>query len=416
MTTNIKQHTVARRWWVASAIATISLSGCEGFLDVVNPGPLSDAELNVPAAVQGVVTGMSADFSVMFDYIVPVSGIAADEINHGGSYTNEGLWVRGIFRPEDVNTQWANMQRARWVAEQGIVRMKGVAGYTFDSNVLSARAYLWAGLANRTLGEVACQAVIDNGPAEPVSVHFTRAEGHFTEAIRIGTAVGGAAGTAVVNAAYGGRAAARAALGKWAEAVTDAQRVPTNFVWNATYSTNSSRENNEFVSETWVRREFSVWGTRWATVFGDPRVPWDTVKTTSGAVQKGQDGKTNYFRQRKFTDLGAEIPLVKGTEMLMIRAEERLRASDIAGAYGHMNAARAFYGMAPLTAATSLVDAWKVFKAERGATLWLEGRRWFDLRRWAAESGPMNDTFLTGRATCLPISQNERDANPNLRP
>lgn len=415
MTTHTKQQRVAGRWGVAGAlVATVALAGCQGFFDVVNPGPLSDEELNVPAAVQGVVTGMSADFSVMFDYIVPVSGMASDEISHGGSYTAEGLWVRGIFRSEDVNGQWANMQRARWVAEHGIERMKGVDGYAFDTNILSARAYLWAGLANRTLGEIACDAIIDGGPKQANSVYFTRAEAHYTEAIRIATAVGGTAGTAVANAAYGGRAAARAALGKWAEAVADAQRVPTNFVFNAVYSTNSSRENNEFVSETWVRREFTVWGTRWANVFKDPRVPWDTVKTASGAIQKGQDGKTNYFRQRKYPDLGAEIPLVKGTEMLMIRAEERLRAGDISGAYGHMNTARTFYGLPALTPAASLAQAWTDFKAERGATLWLEGRRWFDLRRWGAETGPMNDTFLTGRATCMPISQNELDANPNL--
>ena len=415
MTTHTKQQRVAGRWGVAGALAaTVALAGCQGFFDVVNPGPLSDEELNVPAAVQGVVTGMSADFSVMFDYIVPVSGMASDEISHGGSYTAEGLWVRGIFRAEDVNGQWANMQRARWVAEHGIERMKGVDGYAFDTNILSARAYLWAGLANRTLGEIACDAIIDGGPKQANSVYFTRAEAHYTEAIRIATAVGGTAGTAVANAAYGGRAAAKAALGKWAEAVSDAQRIPINFVYNAVYSTNSSRENNQFVSETWVRREFTVWGTRWANVFKDPRVPWDTVKTSSGAIQKGQDGKTNYFRQRKYPDLGAEIPLVKGTEMLMIRAEERLRAGDINGAYGHMNTARTFYGLPALTPAASLAQAWTDFKAERGATLWLEGRRWFDLRRWGAETGPMNDTFLTGRATCMPISQNEVDANPNL--
>ena len=417
MTTMMMTQQVVRRWWISGPIAAaVALAGCQGFFDVVNPGPLSDEELNVPPAVQGVVTGMSADFSVMFDYIVPVTGIASDEINHGGSYTAEGLWVRGIFRPEDVNGQWANMQRSRWVAEQGIERMKKVSGYSFDTNVLSARAFLWAGLSNRTLGEVACDAVIDNGPKQANSVYFARAEAQFTEAIRIGAAVGGTAGTAVVNAAYGGRAAAKAALGRWSDAVVDAQRVPTSFVWNATYSTNSSRENNEFVSETWVRREFSVWGTQWANVFRDPRVPWDTIKTTSGAVQKGQDGRTNYFRQRKFTDLGAEMPLVKGAEMLMIRAEERLRANDVPGAYTHLNAARTFFGMTALAPAATLADAWKVFKTERGATMWLEGRRWFDLRRWNAETGPMNDTFLANRAKCMPISQNESDANPNLRP
>ena len=56
----------------------------------------------------------------------------------------------------------------------------------------------------------------------------------------------------------------------------------------------------------------------------DARVPWDTIKTTSGAVAVGQDGRTSFFRQRKYPTLAADIPLVKGTEMLILRAEAAL--------------------------------------------------------------------------------------------
>src|SRR2546427_1112837 len=43
----------------------------------------------------------------------------------------------------------------------------------------------------------------------------------------------------------------------------------------------------------------SLYNTNWAKVFNDARVPWDTIKTSNGAIQTGQDGKTPFFRQRK---------------------------------------------------------------------------------------------------------------------
>jgi hypothetical protein len=179
----------------------------------------------------------------------------------------------------------------------------------------------------------------------------------------------------------------KASLGDWAGAVADAQQVPPGFVYNALYSTNSFRENNSLVQETYVRREFTVFGTMWAQVFNDPRVPWDTIYTNSNktAIQKGQDGKTNFFRQRKYTDLGSDIPLVKGTEMLMLRAEKALRDGDIPTAFGFINQQRAVYGLSALAVPTDIKVAWATLEKERGAVTWLEGRRLWDLRRWFNE-------------------------------
>ncbi|MFL5607992.1 MAG: hypothetical protein ACJ8AD_16185, partial [Gemmatimonadaceae bacterium] len=207
-----------------------------------------------------------------------------------------------------------------------------------------------------------------------------------------------------------------ASVGDWAGAVADAQQVPAAFVYVSPFSTNSTRENNSLVQETTVRREFTVFNTQWAQVFNDPRVPWDTVYTSTArtTVQKGQDGKTNFFRQRKYPDLGSDIALTKGTEMLMLRAEERLRAGDIPTAFTLINQQRAQYKLAALTAPTDIVTAWRTLQKEYGAVVWLEARRLWQLRRWGADTGPAHTTFLDGRATCIPISLNERQSNPNL--
>jgi hypothetical protein len=353
---------------------------------------------------------MSGDLSNALDEIVRISGIASDELAHGGSYTGEGLWYRGIIKPDDINDQWALMQRARWVSEQGIARIKQLPNYAYDTDAQAARANLLAGFADRLLGENVCKAVIDGGPVQSDSAYFQRAQGYFTEAIRIAQAKNV---VDVLNAAYGGRASVRASLGDWAGAVTDAQQVPVGFVYNALFSTNSTRENNSLVQETYVRREFTVFGTQWAQVFNDPRVPWDTIKTSSGAIQKGQDGKTNFFRQKKYTDLGSDIPLTKGTEMLMLRAEAALRSGDIAGAFTLINQQRAQYRLAALATPTDLTAAWQTFEKEYGAVVWLEGRRLWQLRRWQAATGPAHNGFLDGRAACIPISLAEMQSNPN---
>jgi hypothetical protein len=186
----------------------------------------------------------------------------------------------------------------------------------------------------------------------------------------------------------------------------------------AFFSTNTTQENNNLAFETSNRREFTVYNTQWAqNPKTDPRVPWDTVKTTSGAIQTGQDGRTPFFQQRKLVGLGADIPMVKGTEMLLLRAEAALRNNDVAGAMTLINQERAFYSataLPPLTATTA-AQAWPILQKERGAVLWLETRRFWDLRRWNAEPAPIKNTFLDNRDKCIPISENERQSNPNVR-
>lgn len=404
--------TKVRRLAAALAIPAV-LGACSDLLTVTNPGPIESSKLQTVEAVAGFVTGMSGDLSNALDEILRLSALASDEIGHGGSYTSEPLFYRGIIRPEDVNTQFALMQRARWVAENGIERIKALTTFPYDTDPLAARANLLAGFSNRMLGENSCVAVIDGGPAQSDSVYFQRAEAAFSEAIRIA----GTKTPEIANAAYAGRASVRASLGNWTGAVADAQVVPTAFVYNAIFSPNSFRENNSFVQETWVRREFSVFGSQWAQVFNDPRVPWDTIYTSAAktAVQKGQDGKTNFFRQRKYVDLGADVPLAKGTEMLMLRAEAALRAGDVAGAFVLVNQQRAFYKMAPLVTPATVAAAWPVFEKEYGAVVWLEARRLWQLRRWSADSGPAHTAALDSRDKCVPVSQDEMQANPNLK-
>lgn len=402
----------------ASTTGCLLLFSSCNFFDVSNPGPIADDDLNAVGSIPGLVTGMSFDISRAMDALTQESAIMADELYHGGSYSAEGLFNRGILRSEDVDGMWGAMHRARWVAESGIVRMKEVLGATYDTSPLGARANIYAGLANRTLGEHVCQSVIDGGGAEDFKIHFSRSEAQFTEAIRIANTLTGAIKDSLLRVAYGGRASVRAWQDKWSEAATDAALVPTSYVFYAFFSTNTAAENNDLVFETTTRSEYTVFNTQWAQVFKDPRVPWDTVKAGS-ALAVGQDGRTVFFRQRKYPTLAADIPLVKGTEMLVLRAEAALRNNDVAGAMTLINQERAFYNTTatplPALTATTAAQAWPILQKERGAVTWLEARRFWDLRRWLAEPAPIQNNYLSGRDKCIPISLNEIQSNPNLR-
>lgn len=383
-------------------------SACD--LSVTNPGPMPDKDLDTPSAMPGLVVGISADLSVAVGSLAYFSGLLADELAHSGNYDAERYFYEGTITANNTVAVWGDMQVARWVAESGIERLKRVLGDGFNASNLVPRAYLLAGFANRLAGENVCHAVINGGPKEDHKLHFQRALEQFGEAI---TRAEQQNNTTVATAARAGRASIHAWLGDWTSAVADAQLVPANFRYDAAFSTNTARENNHTAIETISRREVTVHGTPIAGILGDPRLPWDTVKTSGGAVQTGQDGKTPFFRQRKYKTLGDKIALVKGTEMLLLRAEAALRGGDFNAAANLMSDARAVHGLGAVSAA-SVEEAWTLLRSERRADLWLEGRRAWDLRRWYDEGRIPRWKSDPKQVMCVMASINEEASNKNF--
>ena len=400
-------------WLPRAACATLVLCGACNVLDVESPGKIIDENLNNADAVPGIVAGMSYDLTRAVNTINYLVALNSGELFHAGSYSITDI-AKGIILPEDVNTDWSRLIKSGWSTEHGIDRIKTILPpELFAKNPYAARAYLLAGFAHRTIGENVCQTVIDGGAPQPNTVEFDLGITAFTNAIAVGTA---ANQPAIVNAAYAGRASLKAWKGDWAGAVTDAQKVPVEFKYSSPLMTEGYTEGsgNDLAYETHTRFEYSVWSTEFANHFGDPRIPWDTVYKKDGTIAVGANGATPVFRQNKYVGIGDDIPLTKGTEMLVLRAEAALRTGDITSAYARMNEARAFYKMAPLPVAATLAQAWADLRYERGATVWLESRRLWDQRRWFAAAGPEHSDFLATRDKCIPISRDEKNSNPNI--
>jgi hypothetical protein len=382
---------------------------------VTNPGPVSDDQLDKEVALPAVVNGMARSLIRAVNYIAYTGAAASREVvsaNNGGVF---GLTLReaqGILDPatDETNDHWLYAQQARWVAEDGVRRIRATLGDRFAGSALAAQALVHVGYANRLLGENMCVGVIDGGPAEPRMIYFDRALAAFTEAISIAHTAGDAQ---LESAARAGRAAVRVWLNDWTGAVSDASVVPRAFVYQAHYSTVEVDQYNRiyWANANQPYRNYSVIGTFFESyyqTFGDPRTPW----TKNPAVPNGISGIPWYF-QTKFDRRDSPINLASGREMRLIIAESLLQSGDWQGSLAEINQLRASIGVAPWTAAGT-DETWTVLRRERGIELWLEGRRVGDLYRWYAAGRPGDAPDTIGRHACFPIGQTELASNPNL--
>lgn len=402
-------------------IFALLLAACD--TDVSNPGPVEDEFLTDQGAQTALVNGAGRALASGINWVGYTGAAVAREIHPAGSTGSFGItnrWQNGELNPDDadLNDHWQQAQRARWVAEETVRRIEAAGART---ETLKQQAYVWAGFANRVLGENMCEAVIDGGSAEPNSVYFQRAEENFTKAIAVQSG-------AMATAAYAGRASARMYLGKWAEAVTDAGQVPTAFVYNVPYYNigEDAQRNRIFysVGNTPYRAhtQWNTWYDEYRKANNDPRVPI-TITTMQGDAAIECCGRVPFWPQAKHNSSAAPIRLASGREMRLIEAEALLRTGDFNAAVAKMNEARAQAGAATIAAANT-TEAWTHLKRERGIELWLEARRLGDLRRWKAANTPgaLHQLEVVGATShlaqqdlCFPISRSERDTNPNLR-
>jgi hypothetical protein len=418
------------------ALLLVAPLGCD--TNVSNPGPVQDEFLNDRNAAAAMVSGAGRALSSGMNWVGYTGAAVAREIHPAGSTGSFGIsnrWQNGELGADDsdLDTHWEQAQRARWIAEEAVRRLEAAGPPPTGSlqtpavykNTLQL-AYLYAGYANRVLGENMCDAVIDGSGKLPNATYFTRAESLFTKALAI---TGGTAATIATQAtaAYAGRAQARVYLGKWAEATQDAAQVPIAFVFNMPYyNIGDDAQRNRIawsIGNTPYRAhtEWNTWYYDYSVATKDPRVPV-TVTALQGDAAIECCGKVPFYPEAKHTTSASPVRLASGREMRLIEAEAKLRANDAAGGVGSINTVRAAAGAAAITAPT-LDEAWRLLKRERGIELWLETRRLGDLRRWKADKTPgaLDPLESVGAAShlkqqdlCFPISTSERQTNPNI--
>jgi len=377
---------------LAGAVLT---AGCE----VLNPGPVGDEFIDLPASQAGLVNGSWERLNRIIGSGAYDLSMVAREIFHGGQ---TGSYGHGVSAQAGNLGGWSdagpynNGQQARWIAEEAIRRFN--ARGDVDPAMMT-RAYIAAGYANRVNGDFFCWGVIDSGPLKPGSHYWERAEENFTKAIA-------AAPNSDFRAqAYAGRAQARLALENWAGALADAKQVPTDFRLDVKmdFSTGGVTGNQNQVywangGDPSTFRSFSIRFTYYDTYYadtGDPRTPWRDFplledRVCVGGLQGFPGNRVPCTQQRKYKTRDDDIRIASGAEMRLIEAEAMLRSNP--GSWQQamqiINANRTRYisdktqrPLEPWTA-NNLDDAWTFLMRERGIELWLEARRFSDMRRW----------------------------------
>lgn len=414
---------------VVVLVTATLLGGC----DVTNPGPVSDADLNLPAVHQSLVNGSGHQLSRAVGLVGYIGGVAARELMPSGN-ANDGFTPpvqAGFIQADNVGNHWELAHSARWIAEDAIKRFTTIVDpLTVNPDVL-AEAYLWAGYSNRLLGENFCVAIFDGGPAEPNEEYFERAEGHFTNALN------SAESAALRQAALAGRASVRLWLEDYTGAESDAEQVPLDFVRvvEADGSNTPVRNYIYFVGANIPYRGYSVWSTWHAGYYtdtGDPRTSWGSnplVPFSSGQI--AGYGPVPYWFQQKYVTEDDDYRLSTGREMVLVRAEVLLTRGEWVAAMDLINSLRT--GLISETTgdplepwvATSLDEAWTFLKRERNIELWIEARRLGDLRRWTENQTPGEIDWPDYESIaplfqeyepvqCYPVPQQELDTNPNL--
>lgn len=437
---------------VLLAVAAAS-SGCSEteLQGVITDDDLNTPELMI-SLVRGSNSEVTDVWAVGSGYWWSVLSGTDDWLNDGTASSEEEVSVSD-FRERQIADPWNQGMEASWSGLKAVDRMQEVLDpENFERSPLVARAYINAGYGERLLGDAYGEAAYgfglgggfllegeltyDNSVVVPRDSIFQRAATFFQLGLEYAERALSAGVEApdgdplfdpqrLVWAAHGGLAQAHMALASlgrdpdqnWDLAVQHAQQVPIEFV---EYSHHHELvEINEAWDWTWDNDDITVWGAVIdGTLYGtpatalwedDPRISvthcGDFADPSAGIGSEIVDNEVcspddDYRAESndvpdwapdKFDEEGSDVAMVRGTEMMLIRAEAAMVDGALGTFTNRVNDVRNFYGADPINEPSSVGefewpnaedDARSILDRERYLTLWLEGRRAFDLARW----------------------------------
>ena len=405
---------------VALAAAMAISQGCK--TDVINPG-IIDAEFFDPGA-DATTVSLSAQTRFWNGYstLVLWSAYFSGELWTGAARIETNDVARRVINSAslDVAPPWNSIQAALASNELAIQVLAKGTNAAADVNL--ARAYMNSGFALTLLGETFCEGIILSGPPlTPAQVQDT-AIARFKQAIAIGAAAAAASptpatseGTKIVNASNVGLARVYLQKKDYANAATTAALVPANFTYNAIRLDDPSQpglRNIVYVNAI-LGTDVVIAGAYRA--LNDPRVPW------VDAGRNATDGQIRLFRPNKYTAGANPIRIASTLEATYIVAEAKLLTGDPAPALA-LIAARRTAGGQPAFTGTGTAAILAELMDQRARDFWIEGKHTGDWRRnpeatpYVSASGtpffkPAQGNY--GTASCLPVPDAERNANPN---
>jgi hypothetical protein len=402
----------------AVATAAIMASACntDQLLTVQTPDQIPSSVANSAvgaealraAAVGNFAAFYGGDYNGSFHGINLTAGMLADEFEsaRGGTEHLDSRAQNEAVQP--LSNTWAYVGQAH---TQIIRAIKAVSqnGANPNANGQSkanqlGQLYALQGFVYVITGENYCNGAefADANDVNPTYTQLTDAQmfnaalAQFdSAAAAIGSSTA-AADVAILNLVAVGRGRAWVDLNDYAKGAAAVSSVPTNFVYNVTYSLSSVV--NDIYDWAYGTLNYGLAdkeggnGLPFVTA-NDPRV---TTQRTAGTPTKrnGQDGLPHYV-QTVFTSGGQPVPLATGVEARLIEAENALKANDAVTYLAKLNDARANGGIAGLTPLTDPgTPAARVDQLfyERGFWFFGTAHRVGDLRRLVRQYGRAPNT------------------------
>lgn len=416
---------------IATFVAMLSAACSDSFFDVDRPDVIDAESLDPVVAIEEFAHSAYQDFLVAYGGVIVYGAWFTNEARVGDTFPTRNEFGRRSISPRNTaleNEVWAPLGRALATTHQALEMM----GETFEEwrgNPLIARVSLAAGFTSQLMAESFCEGVVEpSGPSASTDEMLAKAIEHFE---RVLTVVGDDNEDdelleGLLNAARVGLARAYLQAGEMATAAEIAAKVPDDFTYEAKYFNDPGNRgrlgNNVYYFNT--SRISLVVGPEWREMadLGDSRISYDTIFRKDGEQATAQDGTTPMFAQRKYPEWDSPIRLASGLEARYIEVEARRDLEEI---IDFINWRRAQSGQGGIFSTSSLEEAIMELMEQRGRDFWLEGKRLGDWRRhgssdhfpyiieangeyYKQQSGSMGD------AVCLPITEFERDANPNF--
>jgi len=366
---------------LALGVLALPLGACDldRILAVRDPEQVAPEELENPESVPGLYNGALRSFFVAYsgaadDAYLTVSSLLADELYAADTFvTRQATDKRDQQPPVVGNTSDAayarlqlarvNARRAAAAAEKFGVGNAGAASLPATLATLRAiEGFTYVALAEGFCGNIPFSVIPDSGPIDPVDpgqfrpgigtlAAFDSAIVRMTAAVAAQPAPTGSAALAASNLAKVGLGRAQLNRGNYAAAAAAVAGVPTTFVFRIEHSANSGAQTNPIWSlqsngrygvandEGGIQRpdQLATSATPADTVgfrtdegeglayraYMDPRVTW----FAGGAAFAGG---VNLFRDGRYIDQNADVPLASGVEARLIEAEAQLAAGDAA--------------------------------------------------------------------------------------
>jgi hypothetical protein len=419
----------------ALGLAAMSAGACKDFLVAENPGAIEATDLTDARYATLITQGAIGEFQFMHGNVAWWNAVYSDELYNRAVFFEEGLIDQRNVTPENGTFStflYGPLHRARWLADDGVRRLKEILGDSAGRDLRVARTQAYGGYTYVYLAEMLCRSPIDRSAPKTPDELVADAIARFDEAITVATAARAAAtaGTAaalgadsVKNFALVGAARASLYVNNKAKAAEYARQVPAVFEFRAYYSANSTRENNWFWNRLNQSTSGSMVNTPFAAITGDPRLPRIATGTRANVPLSpfGFSSWSNTVAGADFVS-GGFVRIASALEAQYILAEVD---GPTAATLLFVNARRAAGMQTPVTLTGDPLMA--ELREQRRRDFYLDNHRLGDLRRYlrflsidefpkGPYPGSTTGETYNAQATCWPLPLAELSDNPNIPP